>query len=142
MSGINKVILIGRLGKDPELRKTPNGVSVVSFSIATSETWKNSNGEKQEKTQWHNIIVWEKLADLANQYLKKGSQVYIDGKLVNSSWDDKDGNKRYKTEVKADVIQFLGGKKEESAPAQTDNNQQPAYNGGNNQEIIEDDLPF
>jgi single stranded DNA-binding protein (ssb) len=109
MAGVNKVILIGNLGKDPELRYTPNGQPVASFSLATTERWNDKNSQKQEKTEWHNIVVWGKLAELANQYLKKGRSAYIEGRITTRSWDDRDGNKKYRTEIVANQIQFLGG---------------------------------
>ena len=108
MLGVNKVILIGHLGRDPELRYTPGGQATASFTLATSERWTDKNGQRQERTEWHNIVVWAKLAELANQYLKKGSPAYIEGRITNRSWDDRDGNKKYKTEIVANSIQFLG----------------------------------
>lgn len=108
MLGVNRAIIIGNLGRDPELRFTPAGQPVASFSVATSEQWKDGNGEKQERTEWHNIVAWGKLAELCNQYLKKGRSAYIEGKITNRSWDDKDGNKRNKTEIVANQVQFLG----------------------------------
>jgi single-strand DNA-binding protein len=108
MLGVNKVILIGHLGRDPELRYTPGGQATASFTLATSERWTDKNGQRQERTEWHNIVVWAKLAELANQYLKKGSPAYIEGRITNRSWDDRDGNKKYKTEIVANTIQFLG----------------------------------
>ena len=108
MSDLNKVMLIGRLGKDPETRFTPNGKAVANFSIATSEKWKK-DGEKQERTEWHNIVVFEKLAEIVGQYLTKGSQVYIEGKLQTRKWQDKQGNDRYTTEIVASQMQMLGG---------------------------------
>ncbi len=122
MASVNKVILIGRLGRDPELRKTTGGTNVASFSMATSEKFKNKSGEMQEKTEWHNIILWSKLAELAGKYLRKGREVYIEGKLQTSSWEDKNGGgKKYKTEVVATSMQFLGGKSDSQgsgSPAQ------------------------
>lgn len=108
---VNKVILLGRLGQDPELKYTPSGSSVCNFSLATSENWKDkNNGQKQEKTEWHRIVVWGKLAELCHQYLTKGRQVYVEGKLQTRSWDDKtSGAKRYTTEILATAIQFIGG---------------------------------
>ncbi|MBN1983487.1 MAG: single-stranded DNA-binding protein [Chitinivibrionales bacterium] len=108
MAGVNKVILIGNLGKDPELRRIPSGTSVATFSLATTERWNDKSGLKQDHTEWHNIVAWGKLADLAHQYLKKGRSVYIEGKITTRSWDDKDGNKRYRTEIVANQIQFIG----------------------------------
>ncbi|MCA9732458.1 MAG: single-stranded DNA-binding protein [Deferribacteres bacterium] len=105
--GVNKVILIGRLGKDPELRYTQSGQAVASFTLATNETWKAKDGTLQEKTEWHNIVLWARLAELANEYLKKGSMVYLEGKLQTRSWDDKDGLKHYMTEIVGQNMQFL-----------------------------------
>ena len=109
MSSVNKAILIGNLGKDPELRYTPGGQPTASFSLATTDQWTDKNGQKQKKTEWHNIIAWGKLAELVNQYLKKGRSVYVEGRINTRSWDDRDGNKKYRTEITANVIQFLGG---------------------------------
>ena len=108
MSGsINKVILIGRLGKDPEMRFTPNGKAVTNFTMATNEVWSDQNGEKQERTEWHRIVTWGKLAENCAKLLSKGKQVYIEGRLQTRQWDDKDGNKRYTTEIVANQMQIL-----------------------------------
>lgn len=108
--GINKVILIGNLGRDPEVRFTPSGQAVANFSIATSESWTDkSSGQKQEKTEWHRIVVWGKLAELCGEYLKKGRQCYVEGRLQTREWTDKEGKKNYTTEVVANTVQFLGG---------------------------------
>jgi single-strand DNA-binding protein len=109
MAGVNKAILLGNLGRDPEVRRTPAGTSVASFTLATTERYTDKSGQKQDKTEWHNIVAWGRLAELAGQYLKKGRTVYIEGRITNRSWDDKDGNKKYKSEINAQVIQFLGG---------------------------------
>lgn len=107
---VNKVILLGRLGQNPELKYTPSGSSVCNFSLATSESWKDkNNGQKQEKTEWHRIVVWGKLAELCHQYLSKGRQVFVEGRLQTRSWDDKTGNKKYTTEILASTVQFIGG---------------------------------
>ncbi len=109
MAGVNKVIIVGRLGKDPEVRYTPNGQAVANFTVATSENWTDkTSGQKQEKTEWHRIVVWGRLAELCRDYLKKGRQVYIDGRLQTRSWDDRDGTKKYTTEIIANTVQFLG----------------------------------
>jgi len=111
MAGINKVILIGRLGNDPEIRYTPSGAAVANFSIATSEEWKDKDsGEKKERTEWHRIVAWRKLGEICGEYLSKGKQVYVEGRLQTRSWDDKDGNKRYTTEIVASDVQFLGSR--------------------------------
>lgn len=111
MSGLNKVMLIGRLGSDPELRYTPDGTAVANFSIATSEEWKDKNtGEKKERTEWHRVVAWRRLGEICGEYLAKGRQVYVEGRIQTRSWEDKDGNKRYTTEIVASDIQFLGAK--------------------------------
>jgi single-strand DNA-binding protein len=108
--GINKVILIGNLGADPEVRFTPSGQAVANFRIATSESWNDKNtGQKQERTEWHRIVVWGKLAELCGEYLKKGRQCYVEGRLQTREWTDKEGKKNYTTEVVANTVQFLGG---------------------------------
>lgn len=108
MAGINKVILVGNLGRDPEMRYTQNQVPVCTFSMATSETYKDrTSGERVTQTEWHNIVLWRGLAETANQYLRKGAQVYIEGKLQTRSWEDQSGQKRYTTEIVGDVMQFL-----------------------------------
>ena len=104
---INKAILVGNLGKDPELRYTPSGTAVCTFSIATSDRFKNKQGEQQERTEWHNIVVWSGLAEICGKYLTKGKQVYIEGRIQNRSYDDRDGNKRYITEIVANEMQML-----------------------------------
>ena len=109
---VNKVILIGNLGKDPEVRYLEGGTAVANFSLATSETFKNRNGELTTSTEWHNIVVWRKLAEITEKYLKKGNKIYIEGKLRTRSWQDQDGNTRYTTEVVADNLTMLGGKNE------------------------------
>lgn len=107
---VNKVILLGRLGQDPEYKVTPSGAAVCNFSLATSETWNDKNsGQKQEKTEWHRVVVWGKLAEICNQYLSKGSQAFVEGRLQTRSWEDKDGNKKYTTEINATTVQFVGG---------------------------------
>jgi single-strand DNA-binding protein len=116
MAGINKVILVGNLGRDPEMRYTPNGVAVCSFSIATSETYKDRNsGERVTTTEWHNIVLWRGLAETSEKFLRKGSQVYIEGKLKTRKWEDKEGQTRYTTEIVADTMQMLD-KRDNSAP--------------------------
>src|SRR3989338_8404978 len=109
MAGVNKVILIGNLGKDPEIRYTPQGAAVCNFSIATSRAWKDKDGNKKEETDWHNIVAFGKLAEICGEYLSKGRQIYIEGRIQTRAWDDKDGNKRYTTEIVANTVQFLGG---------------------------------
>ena len=106
---VNKVVLIGNLGADPEVRFTPSGVQVVSLTLATSESWNDKNGERQERTEWHRLVLWRKLAEIADQFLKKGSKIYVEGKLQTRSWDDQKGQKRYVTEVVVNNIEMLDG---------------------------------
>ncbi len=107
MASVNKVILIGNLGKDPEIRTTPQGTSLARFSLATTSTWKDASGAKQERTEWHDIVAWEKLAQICGEYLHKGKMVYVEGSLQTRSWEDQNGQKRYKTEVKANNVVML-----------------------------------
>ena len=119
MAGINKVILVGNLGRDPEMRYTQNGVAVCSFSLATSETYRDrTSGEKVTQTEWHNIILWRGLAETAEKYLRKGSSVYIDGKIRTRKWEDQQGQTRYTTEIVADTMQMLDRRDSSAAPAQ------------------------
>ena len=109
MGSVNKVILVGNLGRDAELRYTPGGAAVATLNMATTEVWNDKQGQRQEKTEWHRIILWGKQAESLQEYLTKGKQIYVEGRLQTRQWDDKDGNKRYTTEVKADRITLLGG---------------------------------
>lgn len=144
MAGVNKVILVGNLGKDPEIRHLENGTAVANFPIATSESYKDKEGSRVEQTEWHNVVVWRKLAEIAENYLKKGSQIYLEGKLRTRSWDDQQGNKKYTTEVVADSFTMLG-KREDS---QGGTNSMPTAAPNNNLKEAnkpikeEDDLPF
>jgi len=109
--GINKVILVGNLGKDPEIRYVPNGGAVANLNIATSESWKDkTTGEKQERTEWHRVVFFGKLAEIANEYLKKGAQIYVEGRLQTRKWQDKGGQDRYTTEIVGSELQMLGGR--------------------------------
>jgi len=108
--GINKVILVGNLGNDPEVRYTPAGAAVTTISVATTESWKDKEGNKQEKTEWHRVVFFSRLAEIAGEYLKKGSQVYIEGKLRTNKWQDQNGQDRYTTEILANEMQMLGGR--------------------------------
>jgi single-strand DNA-binding protein len=110
--GVNKVILIGNLGGDPELRSTPGGTSVATFTLATNESWNDKDGTRQERTEWHRVVAWGRLAEICGQYLRKGRQVYIEGRLQTRSWEDKQGNQRKTTEVIARDMQMLGGRGE------------------------------
>jgi len=147
MSGVNKVILIGRLGQDPEVKFMQSGTAVCNFSMATSETWKDKeSGEKQEKTEWHKITAWRRLAEICGEYLHKGSQVYIDGKLQTRSWEDQDGNKRWTTEIVAAQMQMLsgGGQKDNGESGRDPSAKEPQSQGEGSQDINipEDDIPF
>jgi len=110
MASVNKVILIGNLGRDPETRYMPDGGAVTNISVATTEAWKDKNGEKQEKTEWHRVAFFGKLAEIAGEYLKKGSQVYVEGRLQTRKWQDKDGQDKYSTEIVANAMQMLGSR--------------------------------
>jgi single-strand DNA-binding protein len=109
MGSVNKVILVGNLGRDAELRYTPGGAAVATLNLATTEVWNDKGGQRQEKTEWHRIVLWGKQAESLQEYLTKGKQIYVEGRLQTRQWDDKDGNKRYTTEIKADRITLLGG---------------------------------
>ncbi len=138
MAGVNKVILVGNLGKDPEVRYLEGGTAVANFSLATTESYKDKQGNRIEQTEWHNIVVWRGLAEVAEKYLKKGSQVYVEGKLRTRSYDDKDGVKRYSTEIVADNMTMLGGKRDETpSPAPISNTAPPKTS---NDDL--GDLPF
>jgi single-strand DNA-binding protein len=144
--GVNKVILIGNLGKDPETKYMPSGDCVCNFSLATTESWNDkTSGDKVEKTEWHNIVMFRRLAEVAGEYLRKGSQVYIEGKLQTRKWQDKQGNDRYTTEIRADQMQMLGGKGGNvgmgagAAPQSQQAAPQARAAGGGD---FEDDIPF
>jgi single-strand DNA-binding protein len=139
---VNRVILIGNLGKDPEVRYTPNGRAVARFPIATSEVWMDADGNRQERTEWHNIIVWGKQGETCGQYLAKGRQVFVEGSIRSRSFDDKNGNKRYVTEIVAQRVRFLGGGGGTRVA--------PEAEGGSSGEVpsvaepapLDDDIPF
>jgi single-strand DNA-binding protein len=164
MASVNKVILVGNLGRDPEVRYMPNGEAVANFSIATTDSWKDKSGQKQEKTEWHNIVMYRRLAEIAGEYLKKGRPVYVEGRLQTRKWE-KDGVTRYTTEIVADQMQMLGGREggssgsyddaaydmnqepsQQSAPSQSA--QRPAASapaagaGGSGFDNFDDDIPF
>ncbi len=122
MASVNKAILVGNLGADPELRYTASGTAVAGFNMATTERYKDKNGELQERTEWHSIVCWGRMGELANEYLKKGRSVYIEGRIQTRNYEDKDGIKRYKTEIVAQQMQFLGGRaqsNQSSTPTET-----------------------
>ena len=169
--GVNKVILVGNLGQDPEIRYMPNGNAVANLSLATSESWKDQSGQLQERTEWHRLTIYRKLAEIAGEYLRKGSQIYVEGKLQTRKWQDQQGQDRYTTEIIVDQMQMLGGGSRDGnqggqtrSPAQGNNPNQGAAkggapkqnnggnNGGNNQPParpsdepdfdFDDDIPF
>lgn len=137
MASVNKVILIGNLGQDPELRYTPSGQPVANLNIATSLRWKDKDGQVQERTDWHRVVMMGRLAELAKEYLKKGRQVYIEGRLQHRSYDDRDGNKRYITEVIGQRMQFLGSRREEESVTAP-----PAPEPEPEVSATEDEVPF
>ena len=140
---VNKTILIGRLGKDPELKYTPGGKAVANFSLATNEKWTDQSGQKQEKTTWHNIVAWGKQAEVINEYCHKGKQLYIEGRIDNRSWDKDDGTKGYISEVVVQNFQFLGGRDDSQASVGSSSQPQAANNPpGPSNTGDDDDLPF
>ena len=137
MSGVNKVILLGRLGADPEVRYTAGGTAVAKFNLATSETWKDKDGSKQEKTEWHRVVAFGKLGETCGEYLSKGKQVYVEGKLQTRSWEDKEGNKKYTTEVNVNNMVMLGSGSGEGGGKEVAASAEPQSFGSS-----EDDIPF
>ena len=160
MANLNKVMLIGRLGQDPEIRYTQSGSAVANATIATNDYWTDKQGEKQERTEWHSLVLWDRLADLAQSYLKKGSQVYVEGRLQTRNWEDQQGQKHYKTEVVVTTMQFLDTKSSEdgappvggssdysvnSATPQASSSSADSANGQKapqDEGFIKDDIPF
>ncbi len=141
-TGINKVILIGNLGKDPEIIRLESGVKKATFSLATTEVYKNKEGVKTEHTEWHNIVLWRGLAEVAENYLKKGNSVYIEGRIRKREYEDKEGQKRYITDILGDVMTMLGGPKREGAPEGSAPIVIEKENGTGETTTPEDDLPF
>lgn len=155
---VNKVILIGHLGKDPEVRYMPSGEAVANVTLATSETWKDKSGEKQEKTEWHNVVFFKRLAEIVGEYLKKGSQIYVEGRITTEKWQDKEGKDRYTTKIVANEMKMLGSKSggagsfevvenqaPSSAPARSAPAAKPAATapaGKSNFDNFDDDIPF
>ena len=147
MGSVNKVILVGNLGRDAELRYTPGGAAVSTLNLATTEVWNDRNNQRQEKTEWHRVILWGKQAESLQEYLTKGKQIYVEGRLQTRQWDDKDGNKRYTTEIKADRITLLGGGGGRGAAGAGSMDRGSTSMGGGQDEppmepITEDDIPF
>ena len=145
MGSVNKVILVGNLGRDAELRYTPGGSPVATLNLATTEVWNDKSGQRQEKTEWHRVVLWGKTAESLNEYLTKGKQIYVEGRLQTRQWDDKDGNKRYTTEIRGDRIVLLGG-----GGAGGGGGRQTTRGGGMPEdsmpepgaELTDDDIPF
>ena len=139
MGSVNKVILVGNLGRDAELRYTPGGAAVATLNLATTEVWNDKAGQKQEKTEWHRIVLWGKQAESLQEYLTKGKQIYVEGRLQTRQWDDKDGNKRYTTEIRADRVVLLGGggRSEEHTGESRGHAPEPLH-----EPIADDDIPF
>ena len=149
MASLNKVMLIGNVGRDPEVRYLPAGDAVANLPLATTDTWKDKNNEKQERTEWHRVVFFGRQAEVAGEYLKKGSQIYVEGSLTTHKWTDKDGNERYTTEIRADRMQMLGGRGTksdgEAAPTQPQPQPQPQRHAHSKQPDFadfEDDIPF
>ena len=155
MASVNKVILVGNLGRDPEVRYMPEGGAVTNISIATTDTWKDKSGEKQERTEWHRVAFFGRLAEIAGEYLKKGSQVYVEGALRTRKWQDKEGQERYTTEIVANEMKMLGRRegggaepmarepREPATAAASSGGAKPApKKGGGNFEQMDDDIPF
>ncbi|RRQ22504.1 single-stranded DNA-binding protein [Thiohalobacter thiocyanaticus] len=149
--GINKVILVGNLGKDPEVRYMPSGGAVANVTLATSDQWKDKQtGEQRERTEWHNVVFYQRLAEIVGEYLKKGSQVYVEGSLRTRKWQDKNGNDRYTTEIIANEMQMLGGRggggggsaSYNSSKAPAAESQAGGGSGGGFDEGFDDDIPF
>ena len=148
---VNKVILVGRLGKDPETRYMTNGEAVTNVTLATSENWKDKSGEKQERTEWHNLVFYRRLAEIAGEYLKKGSQIYVEGKIQTRKWQDKEGKDRYTTEIIVNEMQMLGSKSggagsfevvERAASGGGSSPSRPAPAAKGNFDNFDDDIPF
>jgi single-strand DNA-binding protein len=142
MASVNKAILIGNLGADPELRYTPSGSAVASFSIATTDKWKGKDGQLQERTDWHKIVLWERQAEIAKEYLRKGSSVYIEGRIQTRNYEDKDGIKRYVTEIIGQRMQLLGGRAGAGSPAGENGASEPPPAPPSDLAHEDDDLPF
>ena len=156
MRGINKVIIVGHLGQDPEVRYMPNGNAVANMTVATSESWKDQQGQQQERTEWHRVTMYRKLAEIAGEYLRKGSQVYVEGSLRTRKWQDKTGNDRYTTEIIANEMQMLGGRggsgggdysSSSSDSSSSSSSSKSNMNQSNNEPMpvddsFDDDIPF
>ncbi|MGE0049457.1 MAG: single-stranded DNA-binding protein [Acidithiobacillus sp.] len=145
MSGVNKMILMGHLGRDPELRYMPDGTATATLNLATSETYKDKSGEKQARTEWHRVVLWGRTAEVAGEYLRKGSMAYIEGKLQTRKWTDKEGQERYSTEIRGDRLQLIGGRRDDDQGSSAGH-----HGGGGGGDMpsnpaapdFDDDIPF
>ena len=152
MGSVNKVIIVGNLGRDAEIRYTSSGTAVATLSLATTDVWTDKGGQKQEKTEWHRVVLWGKTAETLQEYLLKGRQIYVEGRLQTRQWDDRDGNKRYTTEIRSDRVVLLGGRggggggggvgAGGGGGARSDDPGHPAEPAGESSELTEDDIPF
>tara|TARA_B100001123_G_scaffold446424_1_gene600845 strand:- start:746 stop:1183 length:438 start_codon:yes stop_codon:yes gene_type:complete len=145
MGSVNKVILVGNLGRDAEVRSTTGGTSVATISIATTDVWNDKGGQRQEKTEWHRVVLWGKTAETLQEYLLKGRQIYVEGRLQTREWQDRDGNKRYTTETRADRVVLLGGRGNsggETSGVSQGRQSDPPLGPGDSGELTEDDIPF
>jgi single-strand DNA-binding protein len=149
MGSVNKVILVGNLGRDAELRYTPGGAAVATINMATTEVWNDKGGQRQEKTEWHRVVLWGKTAESLNEYLTKGKQIYVEGRLQTRQWDDKDGNKRYTTEIRGDRVVLLGGAGGGGRGAGAGSSADRGEGGGSHapgpepsEPLTDDDIPF
>ncbi len=140
--GVNKAILIGNLGRDPEMRYTQNGTAVANFTLATTDSWTGKDGNKEERTEWHNIVAWARLAEICSQYLTKGRHVYIEGRIQTRKWEDRDGNTRYTTEVVAQNMQMLGGRGEGGGGDYGEGAGGGPAPGPDDAGVTDDDIPF
>jgi len=145
MGSVNKVILVGNLGRDAEVRSTTTGTSVATISIATTDVWNDKTGNKQEKTEWHRVVLWGKTAETLQEYLLKGRQIYVEGRLQTREWQDRDGNKRYTTETRADRVVLLGGRGNsagDGSGGSQERQAEPPSGSGDTGGLTEDDIPF
>jgi single-strand DNA-binding protein len=140
MGSVNKVILVGNLGRDAEVRYTPGGAAVATLSLATTEVFKDKEGQRQEQTEWHRVVLWGKTAETLSEYLRKGKQIYVEGRLQTRSWDDKEGKKRYTTEIRGDRVVLLGGPGRGGPAEREEGVREPAKEP--TADITEDDIPF
>ena len=148
MGSVNKVIIVGNLGRDAEIRYTSGGTAVATLSLATTDVWTDKGGQKQEKTEWHRVVLWGKTAETLQEYLLKGRQIYVEGRLQTRQWDDRDGNKRYTTEIRSDRVVLLGSRGGAGGGGgggggpRSDDPGDPAGPAGESSELTEDDIPF